>query len=166
MRLINLLRSLAVMMIFVFTASNLVASEATPMAKDPVLEAKVMAVSYELRCLVCQNQTIADSDAELAVDLRNQVREMLLEGKEEDEIVDYMVERYGDFVRYRPPVKPTTYLLWFGPFILFAVGLLLLIVNIRKRRQNPEMEDEESLSSSERSRVDELLKHSSGENNK
>ena len=166
MRLINLFKITLAILLTLFSSAALTADEAVTMAKDPVLEAKVMAVSHELRCLVCQNQTIADSDAELAVDLRNQVREMLVAGKSEDEIVDYMVVRYGDFVRYRPPVQPTTYILWFGPFILFAVGFGLLIFNIRKRRQNPVKEDEESLSTSERLRVKKLLKQSSGEDNK
>lgn len=111
------------------------AKEAVPMAKDPELEKKVNDISYELRCLVCQNQTIADSHAPLAVDLKNQVREMVKNGASRDEVVDYMVERYGDFVRYRPPVKPTTYLLWVGPFILMVVGLYLLTFNLRKRKK-------------------------------
>ena len=132
MRLIQVLSAGLLLLL----AASVVANEAAPMAKDPVLEARVMAISDELRCLVCQNQTIADSDAELAVDLRNQVREMIVAGKNEDEIIDYMVVRYGDFIRYRPPVQPTTYVLWFGPFILFAVGLGVLILNIRSRRRN------------------------------
>lgn len=110
------------------------AKEAVPMADDPELEKLVNDISAELRCLVCQNQTIADSHAALAVDLKNQVREMVREGKTQDEVVDYMVERYGDFVRYRPPVKPETYLLWVGPFLLLAGGLLILVVNLKKRK--------------------------------
>ena len=142
------------------------ANQATTMAADPALEKKVMAVSHELRCLVCQNQTIADSDAELAVDLRNQVREMIVAGKTEDEIVEYMVVRYGDFVRYRPPVKPETYLLWFGPFILFIGGLAMLVFNIKKRRQDSDKDAEESLSDNERNHIADLLKQSSGEDKK
>jgi len=84
---------------------------------------------------VCQNQTIADSHADLAVDLKNQVRQMVASGKTQKEIVDYMVQRYGDFVRYRPPVKPTTYLLWVGPFILLIAGVILLVSNLRKRKR-------------------------------
>lgn len=152
--------------LLLLTASVVVANEAMPMAKDTVLEAQVMAISHELRCLVCQNQTIADSDAELAVDLRNQVREMIVAGKDEDEIIDYMVVRYGDFIRYRPPVQPTTYVLWFGPFILFAVGLGVLILNIRSRRRNTSETDEEQLSTDERARVQTLLKQTSGDENK
>jgi len=98
---------ITLLLILLSFLAPVVAKEATPMAKDPVLEEKVNAVSDELRCLVCQNQTIADSHAALAVDLKNQVREMLSAGKSEQEVIDYMVERYGDFVRYRPPMKPT-----------------------------------------------------------
>lgn len=111
-----------------------VAKEAAPMAADPELEKKVNEIAAELRCLVCQNQTIADSHAELAIDLKNQVREMVRQGKTRDDVVDYMVQRYGDFVRYRPPVKPTTYLLWVGPFLLLIGGFILLIMNLKKRR--------------------------------
>ncbi len=162
MRLIQVLSAGLLLLL----AASVVANEAAPMAKDPVLEARVMAISDELRCLVCQNQTIADSDAELAVDLRNQVREMIVAGKNEDEIIDYMVVRYGDFIRYRPPVQPTTYVLWFGPFILFAVGLGVLILNIRSRRRNTSETDEEQLSTDERERVQTLLKQTSGDENK
>lgn len=115
--------------------ANAAAKEAVPMAKDPELEAKVNEIAHELRCLVCQNQTIADSHAPLAVDLKDQVREMVKKGASRDDVVDYMVERYGDFVRYRPPVKPTTYLLWIGPFILMVLGLFLLTYNLKKRKK-------------------------------
>jgi cytochrome c-type biogenesis protein CcmH len=110
------------------------AKEAQPLAADPQLEKRVNDIAKELRCLVCQNQTIADSHADLAIDLKNQVRDMVGSGKTQKEIVDYMVQRYGDFVRYRPPIKPTTYLLWAGPFILLVVGVVLLISNLRKRK--------------------------------
>src|SRR5688572_33484915 len=103
----------AVALLLVMPAAH--AGEALPAAADPLLERRVMSVAEELRCLVCQNQTIADSNAPLAVDLRDQVRQKIREGMSEQEIVDYMVARYGDFVRYRPPLKLTTVLLWFGP---------------------------------------------------
>ena len=106
---------------------------AQPAVADPELEKRVLAVSVELRCLVCQNQTIADSNADLAVDLRNQVREMLRQGKSQADIVDYMTARYGDFVLYRPPVKNTTALLWFGPPLLLGSGLLALWLILRRR---------------------------------
>jgi cytochrome c-type biogenesis protein CcmH len=99
---------------------------------------KVKSISAELRCLVCQNQTIADSNASLAVDLRNQVSRMLRQGKSEQEIKQYMVERYGDFVLYDPPVKERTWALWFGPFLLLAVAIALLVSNKLKRRVEPD----------------------------
>lgn len=111
------------------------ANEAASMVADPEMEKIVNKISSELRCLVCQNQTIADSHAELAVDLKNQVREMVASGKSEDDIVAYMVKRYGDFVRYRPPVNQATILLWVGPFILMAAGIVLLYFNLKKRRR-------------------------------
>ncbi|NOZ54839.1 MAG: cytochrome c-type biogenesis protein CcmH [Gammaproteobacteria bacterium] len=115
---------------------TVLAKEAEHMAEDPVMEKLVNEISQELRCLVCQNQTIADSNAELAVDLKNQVRDMVKAGRTQDDIVDYMVERYGDFVRYRPPVKPSTYVLWVGPFILLIVGITLLVRNLGQRKQS------------------------------
>ena len=92
------------------------------------------AIAEELRCLVCQNQTIADSNAELAIDLKNQVREKLEQGMSDKDVVDYMVQRYGDFVLYRPPVKPTTWLLWFGPFILLIGGVFFLVLRLLRGR--------------------------------
>ena len=114
------------------------AKEAAPAADDPVLEARVMRIASELRCLVCQNQTIADSHADLAQDLRNQVREMLQQGKSEAEILDYMTQRYGDFVLYRPPVKSTTTLLGYGPAALLVGGVVVLIVVLRRRSALPD----------------------------
>lgn len=102
-------------------------------AVDPVIEAKVNAITAELRCLVCQNQTIADSHAELAVDLRNQVREMVRRGDSQEKILAYMTARYGDFVLYRPPVKNTTALLWYGPAALLVAGLVVFVLVIRRR---------------------------------
>ena len=113
------------------------AAQAPLVASDPALEARVQRVATELRCLVCQNQTIADSHAELAVDLRNQVREMLRRGDSEQQVVDYMTARYGDFVLYRPPVKGTTALLWFGPAVLLVLAVGTLIVVVRRRSRLP-----------------------------
>lgn len=117
-------------------AATVSAGEAQPAAADPALEARLVKIAEELRCLVCQNQTIADSNAGLAIDLRNQVREMLQQGMTDQQIVSYMVQRYGDFVLYRPPVKSSTWLLWFGPFLLFAVGVTVLILKLRKRSRS------------------------------
>jgi cytochrome c-type biogenesis protein CcmH len=102
--------------------------------EDPVLEKRVMALAEELRCLVCQNQTLADSHAALAVDLKNRIRELLREGKTEREVLDFMVQRYGDFVLYRPPLRAATALLWAGPFILLALGMGAWIVWLRGRK--------------------------------
>ncbi|MCI7708618.1 MAG: cytochrome c-type biogenesis protein CcmH [Sutterella parvirubra] len=111
------------------------AREAAPTAFDPVAHERVVQVSEQLRCLVCQNQSIAESNAELAVDLRNQVIEQVKAGKTNKEIIDYMVERYGDFVLYRPPFKSTTYILWIGPIALFLIGLGAFYVNLRRRKR-------------------------------
>jgi cytochrome c-type biogenesis protein CcmH len=108
-------------------------ADAAPAAADPVLEQRVTRLSEELRCLVCQNQTIADSHANLAVDLKNQIREKLKSGASDEQVKEYMVERYGDFVLYRPPVKATTWVLWFGPFLLMLTGVAVLFAKLRSR---------------------------------
>jgi cytochrome c-type biogenesis protein CcmH len=111
------------------------AREAAPVADDPRLEARMMAVAVELRCLVCQNQTIADSQAELAEDLRREIRTMLVQGRSEQQILDYMTARYGDFVLYRPPLKRSTALLWAGPALLTIGAMASLIVVLRRRQR-------------------------------
>ena len=111
------------------------AKEAESAAANPELEARVMRVAVELRCLVCQNQTIADSHAALAEDLRRQIREMLQQGQSEQQVLDFMTQRYGDFVLYRPPVKPTTWLLWGGPALLLVGGLATLVLVLRRRQR-------------------------------
>ncbi len=110
------------------------AAEAIPTDQDPVVQARAVRLAEQLRCLVCQNQTIADSNAELAVDLRKQVRDQIAAGRTDAEIIDYMTARYGDFVLYRPPLKATTLLLWVGPALLAAIGGFLLVRLIRGRR--------------------------------
>ena len=122
-------------LVLMFASAAAPAKEAAQAAANPALEARVMAISEELRCLVCQNQTIADSHADLAVDLRNQVRTKLAAGESERQIKDFMVERYGDFVLYRPPLKATTVLLWVGPFALLALAAFALWRAIRQRAQ-------------------------------
>ena len=107
----------------------------------------------EIRCLVCQNQSLADSNAELATDLRVEIYEHMQQGKDDGEIVDFLVSRYGDFVLYSPPIKPSTYLLWYGPFALLLVGLWLLWGNIRQRSG----QHEESFSAEEQERLKQLL---------
>ncbi|MGV6826182.1 MAG: cytochrome c-type biogenesis protein [bacterium] len=120
---------------------------------DPVQEQRYKALIAELRCLVCQNQNLAGSNAQLAQDLRRQTYEMVAAGKTEKEVVDYMVQRYGDFVLYRPPMRAKTLLLWIGPFVFLLVAVALLIRLIRKRA----VEDEPGLSNAERRVADELL---------
>ena len=101
---------------------------------DPALEARMMMIAEELRCLVCQNETIAASHADLAVDLKNQIRIKLNEGQSQKQILDFMVQRYGDFVLYRPPLKTSTVLLWVGPFALLGIAVMMLVLNVRRRR--------------------------------
>ena len=122
------------------------AKEAAPMAADVAIEKRMVAISEELRCLVCQNESLSGSHAELAQDLRREIRKMIGEGKTDQEILDFMVARYGDFVRYRPPMKPTTWLLWGGPFVLLAGGLGVLIAFLRRRSKEspaPALTEEE-----------------------
>lgn len=133
---------------------NAWAGEAQPMQANVVVEAQVQRLSAELRCLVCQNQTLADSHSELAEDLRQEIREMAMKGMTDQEITDYLVARYGDFVRYRPPLKATTLLLWFGPFALLIFGTLGLWLMLRRRAK---MTMGKPLSAGETQKVSELL---------
>jgi len=130
------------------------AKEAAPAAADPVLEKRVMALAEELRCLVCQNQTLDESNAPLAEDLRNQLRERMREGKSDKEVVDFLVERYGDFVLYRPPLKATTFLLWFGPLLLLVAGFAVLLRRVQQRRR---LAEASPVSDDDRRRAAELL---------
>jgi cytochrome c-type biogenesis protein CcmH len=112
-----------------------------PGFEDPALEAEYQALIREVRCLVCQNQTIADSTAPLAADLRREIRGLMAEGASRGEVAQFLVDRYGDFVLYRPPLKPTTWALWGAPIFLCAVGLLVFVRVVRSRLQQP-MDDE------------------------
>ncbi|MBT8622832.1 cytochrome c-type biogenesis protein [Polynucleobacter paneuropaeus] len=133
---------------------GLMANEAAPLAGDPVVEQRLIGISEEMRCLVCQNESLAGSRSDLANDLRAQIRSMIKAGKSDAEIRQYMVDRYGDFVLYRPPVKPTTWLLWLGPFTILVVGIIGLLMYLRKR--NTSM-DSRTLSDDENRRLDALL---------
>jgi cytochrome c-type biogenesis protein CcmH len=114
--------------------STLAFGQAAEVARaDPRVEERLRVLAEEMRCLVCQNQTIADSNAPLALDLRNQIRSQIAQGRSDAQIRDYMVERYGDFVLYRPPLKPSTALLWLGPFVLLAVGVIVFLRVTRRR---------------------------------
>ena len=132
------MRKLLLSLMLALLTVSLQAKEAPTVAADPALEKRVMDLSNELRCLVCQNQTIADSHAELAIDLKNQVRAKLAEGMSDKDVIDFMVQRYGDFVLYRPPVKGSTWLLWFGPFLLLIGGVIVLGLKLARRRTPPE----------------------------
>ena len=130
------------------------AGEAKDMAADPVLEKRMIGLAEKLRCLVCQNESLASSHSGLAEDLRREVREQMQKGLSDQEIIDYLVSRYGDFVLFDPPVKKTTLVLWYGPFALLLIGIGVLVYQLRKRKnQIPEAE----LSAEETQRVAELL---------
>ena len=151
------MKRLALVLVVVAIALSpilLLAADAVPTEKDPVASARAVALADKLRCLVCQNQTILESNADLAQDLRRQIREQIAAGKSDKDIVDYMVARYGDFVLYQPPVKSTTLLLWAGPALLVAIGFLVLARTVRVRRARPE---EPALTTEERERVARLL---------
>ncbi len=131
------------------------AREAVPLAEDPIVEARLVHISQELRCLVCQNESLASSRAELADDLRREVRDLIRSNKSDQEIKDFLVSRYGDFVLYRPEVKPLTWVLWFGPFIVLLIAGIFLLAYLRQRRSSVQPQ---LLSDAERARVDQLLK--------
>jgi cytochrome c-type biogenesis protein CcmH len=132
------------------------AKEAAPLADDPVIEQRMLDISEEMRCLVCQNESLAASRADLAQDLRRELRELIKQGKTDAEIREFMVSRYGDFVLYRPRVSPKTYLLWAGPFVLMIAAVIVLLVYVRRR--NRAVAAEQDLSEEEASRADALLK--------
>jgi cytochrome c-type biogenesis protein CcmH len=131
-----------------------VAQEARPLAENPQAEARLKALAVELRCLVCQNQTLADSNAPLAEDLRREVREMIAKNMSDQEIINFLVERYGDFVLYRPPLRVTTTLLWIGPFLLLAIGGTALILAVQRRQKTL---PEAVVSEADHKRVEHLL---------
>ena len=135
--------------------SPVLADEAQPLADDPVLEKRVMELAEDLRCLVCQNETLAGSHSDLAADLRQQIREQMKAGKSNQEIIAFMTERYGDFVLFRPPVKTTTYLLWFGPFILLIAGVVVQYLYLKRRRERGVRD--QPLSEAEQKRIEALL---------
>ena len=136
-----------------------VAKEATPTGDDPAVEQRLHKLSQELRCLVCQNETLAESRADLAEDLRREIRGQIKAGKSDKEIIEFLTARYGQFILYRPQVTPTTYLLWFGPFVLLLAGLFLLFKYIKQRRDSL---PEKPLSADEHRRAEELLASASG----
>ena len=135
--------------------------EAIPVAEDPEIEKRMLALTMDLRCLVCQNESIADSRADFSNDIRREIREQIKANKTDPEIVQFLVDRYGDFVLYNPPMKPTTILLWSGPIILFVIGFGSLIVYLRHRREQIE---EVSLSEAQLKKAEALLNENKGKN--
>ena len=126
--------------------------------EDPVLEARARDLSKDIRCLVCQNESIESSNAELAKDLRVLVRERLVAGDSDQQVLDFLVERYGDFVLLRPPFKPQTYLLWFGPAAILLLGGLAIVAYFRRREAGPAMASAAPLSAEEQRRLSDLLR--------
>lgn len=144
---------LALMALLLFAPSAW-AGEARPLGDDPAVEERLKHLAVELRCLVCQNQTLADSNAPLAEDLRREVREMIVKNMNDKEIIDFLVSRYGDFVLYRPPLKSTTTLLWVGPFVLLVGGGIALVVALKRRGKKVA---EAVITEEEHRRVEQLL---------
>ena len=131
------------------------AKEAAPLADDPVVEQRLVAISEEMRCLVCQNESLSASRSELAQDLRRELRTLIRAGRSDEEIREFMVSRYGDFVLYRPRIQPTTWLLWAGPFVLMVTAVVVLLVYLRRRNRAV---SEEQLTQDEMRRADALLR--------
>jgi cytochrome c-type biogenesis protein CcmH len=130
------------------------ANDAAPLADDPVTEQRLISISEEMRCLVCQNESLAGSRSDLANDLRREIRTLIKEGKSDEQIRNFMVERYGDFVLYRPPVKPITWLLWIGPFVILVVGIGFLFSYLRRRNTSVASKE---LTAEENQKIDALL---------
>ena len=149
---------------FVSATNTAFSKDAAPLADDPVTEQRLIAISEEMRCLVCQNESLAGSRSDLANDLRREIRILIVQGKTDEQIRNFMVERYGDFVLYRPPVKPITWLLWIGPFVILLAGIIGLMIYLRRRNQSV---PSTTLSAEDNRRIDALLqdaKSSSTEN--
>jgi len=144
----------AALLLAALIAADAFAGVAQPLAEDPAVEQRMIAISEEVRCLVCQNESLAGSRSELAQDLRRELRTLIRAGRSDDEIREFMVSRYGDFVLYRPRVKPTTWLLWAGPFVLMVTAVVVLLVYLRRRNRAV---GEEHLTQEESRRADALL---------
>src|SRR5947207_7974181 len=148
-------RVFVLILVLISLAAPALSKEAKP-AEDPEIEQRMKALTEQLRCLVCQNETLADSRADLAEGLRQEIREQMKAGKSDQEIVAFLTQRYGDFVLYKPPVKSTTYLLWFGPFVLLFAGTGVLYRYLKRRR---ELIDDKPLTADERKRAEEILRN-------
>ncbi len=148
------MKILYVWILVFLTSGGVWAKEAMPLADDPAVEQRLIVISEELRCLVCQNESLAGSRSDLAMDLRRELRGLIKQGKTDEQIKEFLVSRYGDFVLYRPPVKPSTWLLWAGPFGLMVVGIASLFVYLRRRNADI---GTGGLTDDERKRADALL---------
>ncbi len=158
------LRTLAAALLAAALCAPIAAREAQEVGEDPKIEHHMMQLASELRCLQCQNQTLADSNAPLAVDLRQEIRELLAQGKNDEQVKQYLVARYGDFVLYRPPVQGNTFLLWFGPAAVLVAGLTALYLTIQRRLARIEREQAAApLSEAETRRAQDLLDHENDE---
>ena len=148
------MKQLLLMALCIFNLGFAYAKDAAPLADDPLTEQRLISISEEMRCLVCQNESLAGSRSDLANDLRREIRILIKEGKSDEQIRTFMVERYGDFVLYRPPVKPITWLLWIGPFVILIIGIGGLLTYLRRRERsvpNLKLTDEDNR------RIDALL---------
>ena len=153
------LNRMKIWLVFAFLALMLASTlgwskEAVPVAEDPEVEKRMLALTMDLRCLVCQNESIADSRADFSNDMRREIRQKIKENKSDEEIIQFLVDRYGDFVLYNPPIKPTTIMLWFGPILLFVIGFISLLTYLKRRREQIE---EVSLSEAEQKKAEVLL---------
>ena len=148
------MRRVFLIAICVFSLGNAFAKDAAPLADDPVTEQRLISISEEMRCLVCQNESLAGSRSDLANDLRREIRILIKEGKSDDQIRSFMVERYGDFVLYRPPMRPVTWLLWIGPFVILGLGIAGLLMYLRRRNRSvPDV----TLTDADNQKIDALL---------
>ena len=149
------MRAVAALAAALLLATGAWAKEAAPLAEDPAVEQRMIRITEDLRCLVCQNESLAGSRADLAEDLRREVRSLIKQGKTDEEVKDFLVSRYGDFVLYKPPVKPTTWLLWTGPFVFLVIGVIVLVRYLRRRDSQVA---HSTLTEEEKQRAEALLK--------
>ena len=148
------MKSIFLVIASIFILQLSYANDAAPLADDPVTEQRLISISEEMRCLVCQNESLAGSRSDLANDLRREIRTLIKEGKSDEQIRSFMVERYGDFVLYRPPVKPITWLLWIGPFVILLIGIGFLFSYLRRRNASVTAKE---LTAEENQKIDALL---------
>ena len=165
MQRLNLFSLMVVLFLIVIMSPQIsfaIGKEAPLVAEDPIIEARMLRLSEDLRCLVCQNESIAESRADFSNDLRREIREQIEANKTDEEILEFMVERYGDFVLYDPPLKATTFFLWFGPLIMLVIGSIVLMLVLKRRRV--QVEEVPELSELERKKAEALMDQDDAEN--